>query len=544
MKAMLKSRLHTAVAAGLIGLASTGAVDAANWSRGNTGQALVFPYYTVNNDWITTLNVMNTSNQTLPVKLRVHESKNSRDVLDFNIVLSPYDAWTGWLVDSDDGPVLKTTDRSCTSPVSVRDNGPTSGTTASTVAYTGSFDDTGGNGRNRMREGYVEVIVMGVQDTILAPPLDWQSDVAFANGETLYVPYHAEHVDGEPRNCTLVDDAFLATTSNWLEETDPTAYTSVIPIADSLGGSGDPRARLDFDPTAAGNNPLKGNVTWLHTNTGTGAGSEAIAVENWAAPAQNYVTAQQPPWFLEPTFASEDGLWTVTGVIDFDTAVSALSTFNEWANNEANGAATDWAVTFPTKAYHVDKFNDQIQAAVSKYRNGLTDVVETDPLAPLGSDCDLDRTVCVETGTPVLVAPFEFLFGETGNGDSPITVQYDVYDREEGSQVVETDGTTTSPALPPDVVIETLRFEANVIQFGNEPVLDSNNPAIVDASGFLEGAPNGWARITFTGLDAVGVGLPVTAFAVKERTRAEVSATYGQAMDHGYELLPVAVPVP
>jgi len=531
MNLMLKSRLHTAVAAALIGLASTGAVEAANWSRGNTGQALVFPYYTVNNGWVTTMNVMNTSNQTLAVKVRVHESKNSRDVLDFNIVMSPFDAWTGLLEDTDSGPQLLTTDNSCTSPVNVN------GATASRIAYTGEFDDTGGSGFNRMREGYVEMIVMGVTDTIDPAPTGFDADAAFQAGTSLYVPYFAQHVDGVPRDCAIVDQAFVAKAPNWVPDTDPTTYVSSPAIADSLGGSGDPLARLDFDPTAAGNNPLKGNVSWLHALTGVGAGSEAIAVEDWAAPAANYITAQQFPWFLEPTFASIDGLWTVTGVETFDTAVSSLSTFNEWANNPVNGAATDWVVTFPTKGYHVDKFNQQIQAAVSKYRNTLTDVVNC------STDLPEDRTTCTDTGLPVPVAPFEELFGVEGNGDSAITVQYDVYDREEGQAVIEVTGTTISPAPPPDVIIETLRFEANVIQFGSAPVVDSNNPAIVDASGILSGAPNGWARVSFTGAEAAGVGLPVTAFAVKERDRGDPGTNYGQAMDNGYELVPVT-PVP
>ena len=110
MKLMRKSHINMAVAAGLIGLASGPGVVSAAGTDTNTGQALVMPYYTVNDGWTTTFNVMNTSDTTLAVKVRFHESKNSRDVLDFNIVMSPYDAWTGWIEDSETGPQLFTTD--------------------------------------------------------------------------------------------------------------------------------------------------------------------------------------------------------------------------------------------------------------------------------------------------------------------------------------------------------------------------------------------------------------------------------------------------
>ena len=154
MKATLKSRISMAVAASLMGLGAASVsvpVQAQALSDSNTGQALIYPYYTVNGGWITTMNLMNTSAKTLAVKVRFHETKNSRDVLDFTVVMSPYDSWTAW-VEDDDGPTLRTVDNSCTSPLNV------DGAKASTFAYTGTNDDTGGKGKNRMREGYIEVL--------------------------------------------------------------------------------------------------------------------------------------------------------------------------------------------------------------------------------------------------------------------------------------------------------------------------------------------------------------------------------------------------
>jgi len=506
MKSLLKSPIHTAVAAGLIGLAAASsqvqaqtAPTGPNVSRANIGQALLYPYYSVNGGYITTFNVINTSDKTLAVKVRFHELKNSRDVLDFNVVMSPYDSWTAWVQNSQFGPELRTVDRSCTSPLSVRD--PNVPVYASKQAYTDPFDDGGGNGANRMREGYVEVLLMGE-----------------AADETSPVPANAVHVNGEPVDCAAVDAAFVQTTKTYVTGTDPLTYTtqSTPAVTDSLEGSGDPAARDDF--VAPTGNWLKGNVGWLDATTGYGAGSEAIAIEDWFPRTDtSYVTAQQFPWFLEPTFATgPTNLWTIDGVTAFEAAVQASATVNEWANNPDNGARTDWVVTFPTKAYHVDRCNDQIQAAVSKYRNGFTDITATAPSS---------------------VAPFEVAFGaelaDDGTAVSPVTVLWDHFDREEGTAAVASSGTTISPAPPPVFDPIALPYEANVVTFADRSVFGSNFGITSGVADALPFATSGWSRLAFseafdptTGL----YGLPVAAFAFRTIDRT----LDGQAYVSGY----------
>jgi len=501
MKTLLKSPIHAAVAAGLIGLATVSsqvqaqtAPTGPNVSRANIGQALLYPYYTVNAGYITTFNVINTSDKTLAVKVRFHELKNSRDVLDFNVVMSPYDSWTAWVQNSGFGPELRTVDRSCTSPLSVRD--PNVPVYASRQAYTNPFDDGGGNGANRMREGYVEVLLMGE-----------------AADETLPVPANAVHVNGEPVDCAAVDAAFIATAPAWDPTQDPAQIISTDPaVTNKLAGSGDPLARNDF--VAPTGNWLKGNVGWLDASTGYGAGSEAIAIEDWAK--DNFVTAQQFPWFLEPTFATDTTLWTITGVTAFEDAVQASATVNEWANNPDNGARTDWVVTFPTKAYHVDRFNDQIQAAVSKYRYGLVDIT-------------LDL--------PIPVDPFEYPFGavlaDDGTAISPVTVLWDHFDREEGTAAVASEGTSISPAPPriPDSI--ELDYEANVVTFADSSVFGSNFAIASGVADALPFATSGWSRLAFSeALDPATelYGLPVAAFAYRTIDRT----LDGQAYVSGY----------
>jgi hypothetical protein len=556
---MLKSRIHMAVAAGLMGLAAASApVQAAVLSNTNTGQALIYPYYTVNGGWITTLNLMNTSDKTVAVKVRFREMKNSRDVLDFNIIMSPYDSWTGWVEnDPSLGMTLRTVDKSCTSPLVV------DGAHAGALAYRGEWDDSGGQGLNRLREGYVEVLVMGVSTPVfngpfaVTPPSDFDPAEAVNPARdvynSLYVPYYATHVDGVPRDCSIVDRAFIAQSPKWVAPDLPTDATYDVALgcllADdgttpptpaggaALPGSGYPVAACDFMPPAASvDNPLKGNVGWLNAATGYGAGSEAIAVKNYVADTAelSYVTAQQSPWFLEPTFATYSDLWTVSNLAEFENQVKATATMNEWADNPNNGARSDWVVTFPTKGFHVDAFNEQIQAASSRYRNNGAPVVICD------SDDIADRATCVRAPTaPTYIVPFEELFGvvtaEDGTGISPITIQWNLFDREEKTVVYETDGTTISPAPPPQVEIATLDYEANIVQFSAlGSVMDSNFPSALDASAALGGAGSGWALLRFTG-DAANhlniPGLPVGAFAIRTIDRT----MDGQAYDAGYE---------
>jgi hypothetical protein len=550
MKATPKSKINMAVAASLIGLGAASVtsapVQAQTVSANNTGQALIYPYYTVNGGWITTMNLINTSDKTLAVKVRFHETKNSRDVLDFVVVMSPHDSWAAYVQDSDNGPEILTNDMSCTSPLAVMD--PDVPVYASNFAYTGVNADTGGSGNNRMREGYIEVVVMGEANEIIEPPTDPEFNAAdnIADKDTLYVPYHAEHVDGVPRNCDIVDQAFVATSRIWTDAFLPTdaRYDEELGCDNSsaLPGSGYPLATCDF--VAPEGNPLKGNVGWLNASTGYGAGTEAIAVEDWSTALEgpSFVTAQQSPWFLEPTFATNETLWTIN-VDAFEDAISVDSTMNEWADNPTNGARSDWVVTFPTKAFHVDIFNEQIQAASNKFRNDMEPVVECVDSSNQPSDALEDRTTCEPTNEPITVAPFLYGFGieadDNGDskGDSLINVVWELYDREETKAEFVTDGTGVSPAPPATANVAPLPYEANVIQFSGVSVYASNFAQEQAASELLNGAPSGWAKLTFMTSDGTDVtnpddvqALPGRAFAMRAIDRT----LDGQAYQAGY----------
>ena len=80
------------------------------------GDLAIVPYYTVNEGYATGVNVINTSAQTQALKIRFRRAEDSMDALDFNVVLSPYDMYTGFIQASGDDIKFISNDNSCTAP--------------------------------------------------------------------------------------------------------------------------------------------------------------------------------------------------------------------------------------------------------------------------------------------------------------------------------------------------------------------------------------------------------------------------------------------
>ena len=82
------------------------------------GQVLIYPYYTVNGGRTTLLSVVNPTNDTKAIKLRVREGVDGQSVLDMNLYLAPYDVYAAALVTDGDGEPARliSTDVSCTVP--------------------------------------------------------------------------------------------------------------------------------------------------------------------------------------------------------------------------------------------------------------------------------------------------------------------------------------------------------------------------------------------------------------------------------------------
>src|SRR3954466_15306657 len=128
---------------------ASGAAQAVYEDPNGLGQALIYPYYTVQtaggNSYNTYLSVVNTTTRGKALKVRFREGKNSREVLDFNLFLSPNDVWVGVVGPADPTSAtsaarLTPPDASCTNPVI-----PATGIDFRNYAYVGTNADNAGS---------------------------------------------------------------------------------------------------------------------------------------------------------------------------------------------------------------------------------------------------------------------------------------------------------------------------------------------------------------------------------------------------------------
>ncbi len=534
-------------------------VAAQTVSDTGTGSAVVIPYYTVKGGWETLVNVTNTTPNSLAVKVRLHDHRNSRDVLDFNLALSPFDVWTATIrQDASGRAFLRTTDRSCTSPTSVA----TDGLAANEIAYSTvgnvTFRDHDGtaNSIERLQEGYITLLVMGEDDRAVSGAGVTELNSSGAAGATRgTTAYYAKHVNGVPRNCVQVDADFQRQAGIPQFTANDAINGVTIP---GEQGSGNPTARGGYILTAAlggvaaGNpNPfgygpvitgdaLKVNASLINPANGLGAGVESLHIEDYSVGVNN-VTAQQFPYFLEPTLASGDGLWTTTNLAALEAGIAATSVANEWTENRSEpgvNADAEWVVTFPTKRYHVDEDSRNIQAACSQYRHstsgaGVASGGGGPAYAGFAAIAAVPATP-TQLLAPVVcpLAPFTERFQAGNNGVSNIELTYTFYDREEREAVQTPDTTVPSPFPPGIVTPDNLSFEANVVKIGpnartRASVLGTANALGLPTTG-LPGAETGWLRINFA------AAYPTAGFILKVRDFGDPTINFAQATEHAY----------
>lgn len=477
-----KKLVPLAVASAVSGGAMLAAAPAyaMNVSQDNVGQVLLFPYYTVKNGYDTLFTVTNTTNKTAVFKVRFREALNSREVRDFNVILSPYDHWgAGVTSTATGGALVRTYDKTCTSPAlpaSATHSGATE-VAFTNELYSGNFKDGGSEDIGRVQEGYFEVILMGVstRDTAVS---------------TNTVEYNAKHVNGVPRDCAKVDAQFLPANIASVQSTFTTPE-----------------------------NILKGHVTYINVASGKAIDAEPTAIENFQVTTQ--IVAE--PGDLIPSLASgtpagnaeyfANGVHTpdgyapgaVPGSVDgVSKLLRASSIINEFATGA--GASTSWVVTFPTKHHYTDQYTPV-----------------TGPTNMAG---------------PVLAGPFSEWFSGTAAaagtnvstaGKSCDTITVDLVNREEG-RVQTVDSTQFSPYNPSSTTV-SLCYEANVIDFNSSSVFGTGTNRLgINTSGV---GSAGWAALTFTEAPAVTFGgLPAIGFSAIMRDAESATVNYGSSTAH------------
>jgi len=263
------------------------------------GQALIFPYFTVQSAatgaFNTYLSIANRSFEGKALRVRVREGRNGRETASFNLFLGRQDMWTGTMIVGPDGSTwLATTDTSCTDPPFTSQSSFPDRLALSNAGFTGANADAYGNDAERLREGYVEVFEMA----------------------TLPVPATA---------C---------------------ANLRLTPAASALR-----------PPSGQ----LTGTLTLINVADGTDFTVNAEALADLATqpyfrpPADPY-----PDWNITEidrvaTFVSDGTLYrfpTTRALDAVDLALTRATVMSEVVLDEPIAAATDWVLTFPTLRLH------------------------------------------------------------------------------------------------------------------------------------------------------------------------------------------------
>jgi hypothetical protein len=543
-----------AVAMGVAGVTNTADANVSLAVDG-LGDAIMIQYFNVDhgsadkNTWQSMFRIFNNSDDAVAVKVRFREADESREILDFIIWLSPYDAWSGWTDpnaanSANAVPGVRSDDMSCTTPAPRQGslqtetfgwlNNEVGGTRyaqfkASAIA--GAVDTQAARAANtRLREGHIEIIGMA----------------RFARGTDVFaaVEHHTVAGNRVPTCAGLENFAFGR---------DPNSTVGERATGQDVG------------------NVLAANAFLMRLSTGQAVGFEPVVFANFAqtdATAQamllETITDAQKPDFDSGGVMSDvsdvdtlntqviySDAWNgalpaggtprktgngnnVTGSID---AVSATLTrtaiLNEWMRRPPTvggvfaNTFSQWVVTFPTMHYYLD--NNGVGGFVSPFAYPTLSPIRT-----------------ATNGVPrANWAPF------TAGGQG---YTLDIWNTEEEANTY----TSPIPGGDPGLV-----GEVNVISWGDstDPAngwdlgLHSNNPTIITdnllppAPRFDPVQPNarlGWARLEFddphalTGL--VGTyrsyfGLPVTGFGftVYQTSAGSVDGNVAMAYPHKYE---------
>ena len=150
---MNKKRLIATLAA----IFGATAAQAVSLGADGTGQALIYPYYTVRavegGQFNTYLSVLNSTRDAKAVRVNVREARMGKAVASFNLFLSPNDMWTAAIVPTAEGARMITSDTSCVEPAS-------GALEFHNRNFSAANADGAGDSLDRVREGYVEMLEM------------------------------------------------------------------------------------------------------------------------------------------------------------------------------------------------------------------------------------------------------------------------------------------------------------------------------------------------------------------------------------------------
>jgi hypothetical protein len=333
---MRKNQLASALAAAVVGAVGIANMsNAININPDGSGQALIYPYYTVEGGNDTLISVVNTANEVKAVKVRFHEHVNSREPLDFHLYLSPFDVWTATVrtnpnVDAANGfPILFTRDASCTVPA-IRGNVQLPQLPAALggdryVEFNG-IRMGGGSQPADARSGYLEMLEMGVVGAPLAG--------AATHGAS-----------GVPASCQALTTAW---SSQGIWALNNNAGITV-PTGGLFGGAAiinvEQGRMISYNATAIEGVAFTGNG-----NQHQDPSSVVPQLATYAGSAPQVANVFVGGRLIQSNY----GAGQLGGVLSIGAILAATNVVNEYAFTEDGTFRSEWVVTFPTKRFHTD----------------------------------------------------------------------------------------------------------------------------------------------------------------------------------------------
>ena len=281
-------------------------VQAASLNHEGIGEALIFPYYTVNNGLDTLISVSNLNPGTKALRIRFLEGNNGQEVLSFSLYLGAFDMWTAAVTATATGAQLISSDTSCTLNFSSPQN------------FTNNvyLSDQGSEGQERLREGHFEIIEMGeVTDPNLSLAASYTNN-------------------GQPPNC------------------------------DALKNAWEPGGQWHTDPNngiSSAKGELTGQAIIVNVQSGTAVSYNAEAITGFYG-MQAFLHTE--PSSLLPNLASAEPRSLITynntvyesewsSGIDAITALFMRSNlYNNFSFVESIEAKTETVITLPTKRFY------------------------------------------------------------------------------------------------------------------------------------------------------------------------------------------------
>lgn len=500
---MNKKLLALSVAAAL----GAGVSVANAQSTGQTGNALVVPYYSVQNGNATLINIINTDTvRGKAVKVRFRGAQRSDDVFDFQVFLSPGDVWTANVSQGADGRAqLTTNDASCTLPASVNESFVTArltGTDAEKAAGT--------------REGYVEIINMGDVITGAQATVLFGGNATDPNNAARQALFTAtKHVNGvAPCGAATLETVVDRNTVNADSALGREAGTDAVGRLSSQATGGlaanvtiinvAEAAAWSVEAVAAYDDTAVESRYWSQTASVYGGTRDqlyqvtldGIFLSNQTTPAQ-----YDFPDLSTPRLLGAGALLNQSPKAWYDQVNAeflATTLVNEYITDDSIFAQTDWVMSMPTRRYAIEGRNVVWPVAALPVNNQYVFPAAAVGVGPgtaavpegFGDAADLAAAGPAQYYINSYLAPFRNIYNATLNC---VTVaNFGIFDREERT-------TTTGVVISPGEVT-TLRLcgEVGVVSFNNA---GASSTGAVGAMLTVNNAnlpyADGWASITF-----------------------------------------------